>query len=112
MFVVVLGAILGAPKVLKLTNRVLAELVIPHLEGKKMKKKRAEQRAAGVPEEELDSFHELPVFDVAKLIREGVFTKEEVHVLEKEHVMDIILRGVTRKRLNQKPEEDREQQAA
>lgn|SRR4030067_340386 len=94
MFFVVVGAVLGAPVVFNFANRVLEELVIPKQELTKLKKRRAQQAAAGVPEEERETTHHVPLDEIARDIE---ITDEEFRQLRDMGALDIIRRGANRR---------------
>jgi hypothetical protein len=94
MFFVVVGAVLVAPIVFNTFNRVLEEIIIPKQELTKLRKRRTQQAADGVLEEERETTHHVPLDEIAKDIE---ITDEEFRQLRDMGALDIIARGANRR---------------
>jgi len=61
MFLVVMGVLFGAPALVNVANRVVTEILIPNKERKILRKRRQAQAEAGIPQEQREKFHHLPL---------------------------------------------------
>lgn len=89
MFLIAVGAIFASPSIIKTTNRVLTEIVIPKLEMRALRKRRAKQAAAGVPESKREVFHHVPL-DVE-------LSEQEFGQLRDMGALEILARGAKRR---------------
>src|SRR3972149_1558380 len=108
MFFVVVGVVLGAPVVFNTLNRVLEEIVIPKQELTKLKRRRAQQAAAGVPEEERETTHHIPLDEIAMNME---ITDEEFRALRNMGALEIIRRGANRRPHIKRAEEAQRERA-
>lgn len=114
MFFVAIGVILGTPALINVANRMLEEVVIPRQELTKLKKRRAAQEAAGVPEEECETTQRIPIDEMLRanerlstVARDIEITAEEFYKLRESGALDIIRRAANR-RAYIKQQEERE----
>jgi hypothetical protein len=89
MIIAVVGALFAAPSVIKTANRVITEIVIPKLEVRALRKRRARQAAAGVPESKREVFHRVPL-DVE-------LSEQEFGQLRDMGALEILARGAKRR---------------
>ena len=90
MFFVAVGALFAAPSIIKTTNRVLTEIVIPKLEVRALRKRRARQAAEGVPESKREVFQRVPLADFE-------LSEKEFCQLRDMGALEILARGAKRR---------------
>jgi hypothetical protein len=105
MIFVAIGLVLAAPSVLHFGNRICEEVLLPNKDMRALKKRRAEQAAAGVPEEEREELIHMPLHGLDLRL-----TPEENDKLEKMGAIEIMARAAHRnasaKRLQKRLDED------
>lgn len=112
MFFVVVGVVLGAPTVFHVANRWLEEVIIPKQELTKLKKRRAQQAATGVPEEERETTHHVTItFHQEGLACDLEITNEEHGQMFDAGTLDVMRRGANRRPHIKRAEEAQREQA-
>lgn len=92
MFFVAIGVVFAAPHLLNLGNRVIEEVIIPKLEIKNLRRRRAQQEAAGIPEKQREVFHHLPLH-----LLDIELTTEEFKEFKENGVLDVLKRAGNRR---------------
>ena len=88
MIFALVSAVFVSGSAVRLTNRVLEEVVIPRLENRALRKRRQAQADAGIPEEKQEVLHHIKL---SLALEEGEFKK-----LKKMGALDILSRGSNR----------------